>query len=171
MTIQELEKSKDGIRFFKKVDRSCDCWIWTACKQFGYGWFSIRKNGKPSNIRAHQWIMKELCGPPPERHECCHKCNNRACVNPDHIYYGTRSQNQLDSIRAGTHNFISQPRKRGDDHPCIVLTDSDVARIYKLRETNKWGARLLARHTGFNENTINNILYTKKRFRFIRKDG
>src|SRR5678809_11086 len=33
----------------------------------------------------------------------CHKCNNRACCNPEHIYIGSRTENTLDAIKAGTH--------------------------------------------------------------------
>lgn len=35
--------------------------------------------------------------------EVCHTCTNIRCVNPKHTYWGTRSQNTLDSVRAGTH--------------------------------------------------------------------
>lgn len=67
----------------------------------GYG--RINVDGKP--IGAHVHVATLAHGPKPSsRHECCHSCGNGhlGCVNPRHLYWGTRSDNVQDMIRHGT---------------------------------------------------------------------
>lgn len=65
-------------RFWSKVDRSGECWLWTAYTFDGYGRF--RLNGE--SIRAHHYVMGR---PPTPGWEVDHTCRNRACVRPSHL--------------------------------------------------------------------------------------
>lgn len=54
--------------------------------------------------KAHVYAYNMTYGPPPlETPFILHKCNNKSCWNPSHLYAGTNSQNQLDAVAAGTH--------------------------------------------------------------------
>lgn len=94
-------------RFFEKVEVGLDpdnCWHWTGAidPQTGYG--RIGLGGRDKGIRgAHQVSFEIHDGFLPDGHEICHTCNHRWCVNPLHLYAGTRSDNVQDMIRAGTH--------------------------------------------------------------------
>lgn len=85
-------------RFWDKVDKSGDCWEWAAaCNSSGYG--HIKLDG--AMILAHRlsWILAN--GPIPDNLCICHTCDNRTCVNPDHLWLGTRADNNSDMTKKG----------------------------------------------------------------------
>jgi len=87
-------------RFWKSVEKTNYCWIWIKQKnRRGYGKFSL----KNKTIAAHKYSYELVKGAVPDGLYVCHKCNNPSCVNPDHLYAGTNSQNTLDSVVSGTH--------------------------------------------------------------------
>lgn len=69
-------------RFWEKVDKSQECWVWTGCRQSGgYGNFWMDGTVK----YAHRVSYEMLVGPIPEGMHLDHLCRNRACVNPSHL--------------------------------------------------------------------------------------
>jgi hypothetical protein len=87
-------------RFWTKVRRGSDgeCWEWTAYKNpKGYGRFSL--NGRPGF--AHRFAYKEAKGPIPSDLCVLHRCDNPACVNPDHLWLGTKADNNQDMFKKG----------------------------------------------------------------------
>lgn len=77
----------------QKVDKSGDCWEWTASRSGGYGQFSFTVNGKRRPTHAHRAGWELLVGPIPEGMFIDHKCHNKGCVNPDHLRLATPRQN------------------------------------------------------------------------------
>ena len=77
-------------RFWAKVDKSGDCWEWTATKSYGYG--RIKVNGRMPLAHRISWELangREI----PAGLEVDHMCFNHGCVNPDHLRLLTRSEN------------------------------------------------------------------------------
>ena len=83
-------------RFWSKVDKGEpeECWEWLAyVSDQGYGQYCI--NGNPQQAHRVSWAIAHRTWPIPEG-MICHTCNNKACVNPAHLYLGTQTTNMRD---------------------------------------------------------------------------
>lgn len=83
-------------KFWKKVNKKRDCWIWTGTVCSNYGSVYVPKQ-KGMNVYAHRLSLFISSGKwCPKDKIVCHKCNNKLCVNPAHLYLGDNTTNAKD---------------------------------------------------------------------------
>jgi hypothetical protein len=82
-------------KFWSKVDKRStnECWNWAAGK-YGNGYGKIKING--FSCLAHRVSYELFNGEIIDNLNVLHKCDNKLCVNPNHLYLGTQSQNNID---------------------------------------------------------------------------
>ena len=135
-----------------------ECLEWTArCNAGGYGAFSIFT--RPTG--AHKAAYRLFNGPIPAGMQVLHKCDNRKCILPDHLFLGTISDNMRDKFLKGRcacgdkNGTRTHPERllRGEDRWNAKLTEHDVRKI-RTSLTGGVSQRLLARQFNVDRGSI-----------------
>ncbi len=117
-------------RFWEKVrithHKARGCWIWTAAKYpNGYGIFMVQK-GTFEN--AHRTAWRLSFGPIPEGLQVLHRCDNRECVRPTHLFLGTQADNMRDMHGKKRWKYKSR-NQSGENNPNSIISDLLVAKM------------------------------------------
>jgi len=134
-------------RFWTKVTKTDTCWLWTAGIMGGNGYGGLRFNG--SMQAAHRIAWQLTHGPIPDSTPVTcvlHKCDVRLCVNPDHLFLGTKTDNAADKVAKGR-------QERGEQHHAARLTGSDVRAI----RSDQRAQRLIASDYGVCQTHVSRI--------------
>ena len=137
-------------RFWEKVNRSSDgCWEWIGgvVQGTGYGIFRIGRKVE----RSHRVSWELANGPIPNGLFVCHRCDNRICVNPSHLFLGTHSDNMADMASKGRS-------PNGESHKDAKLSRDGVLCVRALWETGKLTKKAISELFCVDPSTISRVL-------------
>lgn len=133
----------------KTLKSSNGCWLWQgALSNKGYG--QISHEGRL--FLTHR-VSYELHVGPIKGRQVLHRCDTPACLNPDHLFLGTASENMQDMHRKGRG-------QHGSKHRWAKLTDSQVAEIMVCSDLTQ---RQVAAKYGISQGAVSMIRNKKRR--------
>lgn len=142
------------------------CWLWDGpLDAYGYGVFQMTRTeaharGRTGRgIKAHRVSWAVHHGEIPAGLLVLHHCDNRACVNPEHLYVGTDADNVRDMLARGRHKPAGVT---GEEHPRAVLTEDDVIAIRSILRGNRVSQQEVADMFGVHQTQISRIVLRKQ---------
>jgi hypothetical protein len=136
-------------KFLAKVcpEPASGCWLWQGLvRPDGYG--AARFEGKERGAHRVAWML--FRGEIARGMVVCHRCDVRACVNPDHLFLGTAADNARDMAEKGRNRL-------GEQHGSAKLTAKQVRRIKAMLAEDRMYVSEIAREFGVSETTIRAI--------------
>ena len=109
------------IKFWEKVIKTETCWEWTGTiTPQGYGYVSFNQK----MVSAHRVAFELEIGKIPDDMYVLHSCDNRKCVNPEHLRAGT-AQDNVDDMKERNRS----PDRRGEANGRTILSEKDILDI------------------------------------------
>ena len=146
----------------------CECRFWIGgYVPAGYGVISV--NGRQTYTHRAAWIDKY--GQIPDGLQVLHMCDVPACINPEHLFLGSQSENIQDMLRKGRGNYKNRARgerhhwhgggHKGENHPGSKLSQADVNAIRSSYASGATTQVELARRYGVGQSLVSLIVRRK----------
>jgi len=152
----KLVKKQEVLFWIKvAVGTKGKCWKWLASKGVGgYGQFRVGKRMVKASHVAY-YLSKGRW--PPKGLEVCHTCDNPSCVNPDHLWIGTRLENARDAVAKGRYRGL-----KGSKNPSAKFSDATIKLVFKLKKQGYTNASI-SRELKISTTHVSNLINGKRR--------
>lgn len=151
-------------KFWSLIKKTDTCWLWVGRQLEGYGSiYMLGKRRAPHRLMLYWMNRLDSLAHTGDRSTgmVLHTCDNKLCVNPDHLYIGSHQQNIKDAWDRG-----QLPRRIGHLSPCAKLSAEQVAEIRALRGLES-RVKIAARF-GVSKSTID-LIFAGKRYSEVVK--
>lgn len=131
----------DGVTLFwvKVLRPSVDsCWPWVGALD-GNGYGTFNRKGKKEKAHRQAWRLTQ--GEIPKHIEVCHKCFQKTCCNPAHLFLGTHKDNMDSAVQ-------KLEMRQGEQHACAKLTVEKVKEMRRLYATGTLSYEKIAKIFG-----------------------
>lgn len=141
--------------FWSRVNKTDLCWNWTGCLSNGYGTFRTQRAHRVAFALSYKGLTKDLL--------VCHRCDNRACVRPDHLFLGTSSDNARDAYYKGRVKKLNGPKFQKGNIPHNFCNSLSYEQAIEIRKLYSEGVKQvdLAREFKVKRNVIYKIVHNK----------
>jgi len=146
-------------RFWDHVSRAspAECWEWQgAIEGSGYGYMTLTRTPRRW-VRAHRLSYEMHHGPIPDGLAVCHRCDNRLCVNPAHLFAGTWGDNNADRAARGRGR---ENRQHGRANLNAKLTEANVREIISAVASGE-SQGSVSRRIGISQAQVSKIVHGK----------
>lgn len=157
--MKQLSDAKSWLHAHSMYDAETGCHIWLGVKNnSGYG--STRTKQGRKTTGAHRRAWNEFYGDIPEGMDVCHKCDVRLCINPDHLFLGTRKDNLQDASKKGRMwcGENRSKRIRAHNNPNKSLGWSQVNEIRQMYRQGTFSQSQLGKMFAVSKSNIGRIL-------------
>lgn len=128
------------------------CLLWAGTlDRAGYGIIAGDAEDNWKQLRASHLVYEKFVAPIPDGQYVLHRCDNPPCVEPDHLWLGSKKENMLDMVQKG----------RGGIHSPYKLTEDDVRAIRQHYTTEHISQEKLGAAFGINQRTVSRIVRGK----------
>lgn len=151
----------DRVMRYVEFDTNGGCWLWSGATLGRPGYGNLPIKGRPTAASRASWIAHY--GDVPAGKMVCHKCDQRLCCNPAHLFLGSQTDNMRDMVAKGRGNAA-----RGTASGNAKLNDDAVRQIRTL--AGRESIRSIARRFNVDPMTIRAIV-TGKTWRHVAPCG
>lgn len=152
--------------FWSKVNKRgpFDCWEWIGCLCGGYGQFCI---GSGVYTVSHRFSYSLEYGEIADDIKVLHECDNKRCVNPNHLFLGTNKDNTQDMIAKGRSKCIG---KIGERNKSSKLTDEKVLEMRRMHRSGEYNQRQISKMFGISTSVTFAVIHNQTWIHLINKE-
>jgi hypothetical protein len=143
-------------RFWSRVNKTETCWLWTGSKvKGGYGQLELQGKRQLAHIVSYRLANADY-----DKAKCvCHKCDIPSCVNPEHLFLATQSENMKDCVAKGRGGFGNG--LKGEEIKHSKLKEQEVIDIKRRLKQGESTKEILKIHNKVSRSAIEDIKHQR----------